>query len=121
MNFTQYADRRISNEIDIYEFPISGQEFLIGHTMKWCNELESAYNEALQLLAQNKKEKDELFDELVTHGHRVKPKTQEEINVELMQALQESINMTKKLTEKFEKQEEELKKLKEPITKKKEV
>lgn len=75
--YKTYPPRGV-NGTDIVENPDTNP-VLIGHTLAWCNDLENAFNEALQLIEKHKTEKDEYYNWLVRLGEIIPPKTAEEI------------------------------------------
>jgi len=99
----QYPTRVISGD-QILELNGEQQQTLIGHTLAYCNELESALNEAV-----SKAEK--FYDRLVELGDIVPPKSAEELLKE-QAAQQQEINATllstiQKLSDKIDRMERE--------------
>jgi len=99
----QYPARVISGD-RILELNGERQQTLIGHTLPYCNELESALNEAV-----SKAEK--FYDRLVELGDIVPPKSAEELLQE-QAAQQQEINATllstiQKLSDKIDRMERE--------------
>lgn len=69
-------DEQSKNDILEYQ---NGQYVVIGHTLKWCTELETAFNEAISLGETHKAEKEKYYARLVELGD-IKPKrTTEEL------------------------------------------
>lgn len=63
-----------------------GTEYvLIGHTLKWCSELEAAFNEAVAIAENHKKEKDEYYNLGIEKGYIIPKKTTEDILAEQTQ------------------------------------
>ena len=75
--YKTYPPRGV-NGTDIVENPDTNP-VLIGHTMAWCNDLEAAFNEAVQLGEQHKTEKEMYYNRLVELKDIIPPKTAEQI------------------------------------------
>ena len=76
----------------IYKIELNGVRQLLGHTVSEYNKIsaavETAANKAFDLHEEKekiKKERDEYYEKLIEHGIITKPKTQEEINAELLE------------------------------------
>lgn len=85
-----YPTRVISGQ-DIIELK-NDQQVVIGHTIEYCNDLESTLNEAIE-----KAEK--YYDRLVELGEITKPKSQEDIYKEQQEINNKFVNAINKLTE----------------------
>ena len=99
----QYPTRVISGD-QILELNGEQQQTLIGHTLTYCNELESALNEAVS-------KAEGFYNRLVELGDIVPPKSAEELLKE-QAAQQQEINATllstiQKLSDKIDRMEKE--------------
>jgi len=99
----QYPTRVISGD-QILELNGEQQQTLIGHTLAYCNELESALNEAVS-------KAEGFYNRLVELGDIVPPKSAEELLKE-QAAQQQEINATllstiQKLSDKIDRMEKE--------------
>ena len=86
-----YPTRVISGQ-DILELQ-DGNQTLIGKTMEYCSSLENDLNEAIS-------KAEEYYNELISAGLRTKPKTTEDMLLEVMNAI-------KYLSDKVDKMENE--------------
>jgi len=99
----QYPTRVISGD-QILELNGEQQQTLIGHTLTYCNELESALNEAVS-------KAEGFYNRLVELGDIIPPKSAEELLKE-QAAQQQEINATllstiQKLSDKIDRMEKE--------------
>ena len=86
-----YPTRVIHNQ-DILELDSSGQEKPIGHTLDYCQQLEGTCQQATEAA-------EKYYNMLVEHGIITPPRSQEDVNAELLRTIQQ-------LSEKIERLEE---------------
>lgn len=77
-------------EDKIYSTDIYGQRILVGRT-------ESAFKQVSETAEKAVAKAEEYLDELIKHGIRQKPKSQEEINMDLQKQMQEILSELKSL------------------------
>ena len=95
-----YKTLRVTG-VDIIENPDTSP-VLVGRTMEWCNELEQAFNQALQIGEQNKLDRDKYYQMLVDAKIIVPEKTTEEKMFELVQSLTQTVAVLNEKIEKLE-------------------
>lgn len=83
MQCTQEEDK-------IYSTDIYGQRILVGRT-------ESAYKQVSEAAEKAVAKAEEYLEELIKHGIRQRPKSQEEINADLQKQMQELLDEIKSL------------------------